>query len=165
MVVGTVPGSATAEKFGAIKTVDPNYFLGGFYLDTNGGTQTLSNYYEELSNSNTLTAMMANTAGTLKIIRRDNLISVTFFDTTPKTGIAAVGTFTALPARLIPTTLQFFPLHVEDNGANKIGLGMIDTSGVISIGIAGGTAASPAVLSGTGNARVYAQTVVYNRTA
>jgi hypothetical protein len=166
MVVGTVPSSATAEKFGAIKTVDPDYFLGGFYLDTNGGTQTLSNYYEELTAASTISGAVAVT-GNLKFVRRDNIVTVGLFDTGALQAFsAAIATYTStnVPARMCCTTGPVgASIRVTNNAAAAAGFVNMTAGGVITIGVAGGTGDVPGVFTAA-NGRIYAQNFSFNRT-
>jgi hypothetical protein len=162
MVVGTVPGSSTAEKFGAIKTVDPNYFLGGFYLDTNGGTQTLSNYYEEATVTGIgLSAGLAGGTTSLKFIRRDNYVHC--FINLSVTATAAACTLGAtgnpIPARFSPTTnTQTFAIVVT-NTNYAVWVGTITSAGLMTIGTSG--AASPG--NAAAAAFVACTTVGWNR--
>jgi hypothetical protein len=47
MPIGTSLASYAARKFRSLKTVNPSWFLGGFFTETLRGTPALYNHYEE----------------------------------------------------------------------------------------------------------------------
>lgn len=125
----TAGGAAIGKKL---------YVGTGIYLPTSGGTAAELNFYEENYTFNTNVTGIWAAAQNINVIvtRIGNIVTLQLPTTLATATTSAFITFSsALPTRFRPAVLSIIPIVVRDNTVNKRGSVIIQTNGVLAMGI------------------------------
>ncbi len=136
LVVGATYYSTTPPASGAI--IEGNLTLySGVLLPTSGGTATLLNYYEELSQTFTFAGVWAaNQSVTGKLVRVGKTVTLiipfVLVAATASAGVAQTAG-TAVPVRFRPNVHTSFIVRVYNSGAFIYGLLVVQNDGICAL--------------------------------